>query len=675
MSRSVQIAIGALVLWCIATCHGTAWAQARHALVVGNQSYSFSPLANPSNDARAVAAALAQSGFAVEIVEDADQATLRTALQKLRAAVQPGDIALFYYAGHGVQFGGANYFLPVDIDIDAPARLPTRSVSAAEVLEVMGEARPGITIMILDACRENPFPEFEEAFGDGLATLEPSSTEGLIAFATSPGGVAVDGDGANSPFTSALVSTLVLPGLEIFDVFREVRARVREATNALQIPTINASLERRFYFRPPSSVELQAPAAGAPTLASVSWREIHDSQDPADFATHLRLFPNHETSAEAAQRRADLLAQGARARPISFTRTGPIDIPDGIGSLMTPCDQVAADGQDQMRIAQPVRFGLINTPLAIRACIVALGEDPSNPRLTFQLARALDAAERYVEARHFYIRAGSAGYGAALASLAYMYLAERGVARDEKLSAELYRKAALAGNLRGMVGIARAYRNGWGVPPSHAEARRWLELAASHWWPAALDNLALYYREGLGVGVDLRRAFELYQQAAGFGHTAAMDNLGTMYALGEFVDQDYTTANAWYQRASDLGNRHGAFHLALHYLRGHGLARDPSQALELFELAASRGYPLAHVEIGTMFERGLGVAQDPEEAGFRYVIASYMGNTKGRRLFTELWPRLSSEQQRRVFDRAGAWLRENGEDQRDPPRDTILGFG
>ena len=675
MSRTLQAVIRALALWCIVTWHGAAWAQARHALVVGNQSYSFAPLENPSNDARAMASALAQSGFEVEVLEDADLATFRAAVEDLRAEVQPGDTALFYYAGHGVQFGGANYLLPTDVDINAPARLPAQSVSAAEVLETMGQGQPGITIMILDACRENPFPEFEEAFGDGLATLEPSSTEGVIAFATSPGGVAVDGDGTNSPFTAALVSTMVLPGLEIFDVFREVRARVRQATNALQIPTINASLERRFYFRPEGGVDLEAAASGALTLASVLWREISESHDPSDFATYLQLFPTGEHRESAARRGAELLASGAQARPISFARADHFGLPKGIESFVTPCDQVAADGQDPMRLAQPVRFGLINTPLAVRACTVALAQEPDSPRLTFQLGRALDAAERYGEARHFYIRAAASGYGAALSSLAYMYLAERGVARDDEVSADLYRRAALAGNLRGMVGIARAYRNGWGVPQSDAEARRWLELAASHWWPAALDNLALHFRKGLGVETDLARAFELYRKAAEFGHTAAMDNLGTMYALGEFVAQDHAMANTWYQRASDLGNRHGAFHLALHYLHGRGLPRDPARALELFELAASRGYPLAHTEIGTMFANGMGVEPDLEEAGFRYLIASRMGNDKARPLLAELWPRLAAERQRRVFDRAKEWLWENADDHRDPPRDTILGFG
>jgi TPR repeat protein len=673
MIKALQLVVGALTLWPILAPQGTVWAQDRHALVVGNQSYSFSPLDNPVSDARAIASVLGQSGFTVDVVEDTDLAGFRVAIDRLRDEIEPGDVALFYYAGHGVQFGKANYLLPVDVLIEEPRALPAQSVAAGEVLHRIAEARPGITIMILDACRENPFPKFQDSFADGLATLEPSASEGLIAFATAPGGVAVDGDGANSPFTSALVSTLVLPGLEIFDVFREVRARVRRATNALQIPTVNASLEHRFYFRPQSSVS--RPIAGMPTLPAVLWREIRDSKDPSDFATYLRLFPGGEHGREAAQLQGELLAAGARPHPILFARSSNPGVPNGIGSLITACDQVSADDQDPMRIAPPVRFSLINTPLAIRACTEALAEDPDNPRLVFQLGRALDAAQRYNDAWHFYAKAAKAGYGAALSSLAYMYLTQRGVPHDVRISAELYRRAALRGDLRGMVGIARAYRNGWGVPQSNAEARQWLELAASHWWPAALDNLALHYRSGLGVDTDYRRAFELYSKAADLGHAAAMDNLGTMYSLGEFVDQDDAKANDWYRRASDLGNRHGAFHLALHYLQGRGVDPDPRRALELFELAASRGYPLAHTEIGTMFAQGIGVQRDLEEAFFRYSIASRMGNEKAARLLSQLAPQLSVEQTQRLQMRTEDWLRENADDQSNPPRDTVLGFG
>jgi TPR repeat protein len=675
MIKALQFVVSSLTLWLILALEGVVGAQERHALIIGNQTYSFSPLDNPISDARAIASVLGQAGFTVDVVEDADLASFAVAIHRLRAEIEPGDTALFYYAGHGVQFGQANYLLPIDVQVGDPGALPAQSIAAADVLRIMTEARPGITIMILDACRENPFPEFQDSFADGLATLEPSTTEGLIAFATAPGGVAVDGDGANSPFTSALVSTLVLPGLEIFDVFREVRARVRRATNALQIPTVNASLEQRFYFRPKSSVSLPPTTAGMPTLASVLWREISDSKDPSDFAAYLRLFPGGEHRQEAARLRGDLLATGARPRPITFGSQNTLGVPNGIGSLITACDQVSADDQDPMRIAAPVRFSLINTPLAIRTCTEALAEDPENPRLVFQLARSLDAAQRYYEAWHFYTKAAKAGYGAALSSLAYMYLTQRGVPPDEQVSAELYRRAALGGNLRAMVGIARAYRNGWGVPQSDAEARQWLELAASHSWPAALDNLALHYRKGLGVETDHQRAFELYSKAAEFGHTAAMDNLGTMYALGEFVGRDYARANAWYRRASDLGNRHGAFHLALHYLLGRGVEPDPMRAFELFELAASRGYPLAHTEIGMMFAEGTGVQRDLEEAFFRYLIASRMGNDKAERLLSNLAPHLSAEQTQRLQSRADDWLRENADDQSDPPRDTVLGFG
>jgi uncharacterized protein len=639
-------------------------AAARHALVIGNGAYSFAPLDNPRNDARAIAGVLSELGFEVDLLEDASLAQFLAGVQRLHAELAEGDTALFYYAGHGVQYRGINYLLPTDIQLRSPDQLPDHAPSLNQIMAELQQTKLGIMIVILDACRNNPFGAFADAFGNGLASVERGASESLIAYATAAGEAALDGVGGNSPFTAALVTALGRPNLEIFALFRLVRGRVREATDGLQLPWISGSLEHEFYFNGPQAEASKSPAApaesGAITVASVLWNEIRSSNDPADFDAFLRVFPSSPMAGAAADRRQLLVRRGAEPHPLSLPAPAAAALAGSLESYVRPCDLVAADDQDPLRVAPAVRTGLVNTRLAIRTCAQDLAREPDSPRLAFQLGRSLDIAERFDAARHFYQQAATAGYGAAYSNLAYMYLTGRGVARDQRRSADDYRQAALRGNDRGRVGIARAYREGWGVPQSFVHARSWLELSVSNYWPNAMDNLALYYREGLGVAPDLAKAFDLYQRAADLGQTAAMDNLGMMYAQGESVAKDPVEANRWFEKASDLGNRHGAFHLGLAYLNGSGVARDPAEALRLLELAAARDYPRAETEIGTMYRAGLGVAADPAEALFRYRIAGAMGDDKGKRLLAELLPEVPPATAAVTQARAEQWLRLNG---------------
>jgi TPR repeat protein len=669
LGRATIVAAGRIsLLALVVVISAAAWqatnAAARHALVVGNGAYGFAPLDNPRNDARAVASVLSELGFDVLLLEDATLAQFEAGVQRLQASLAQGDSALFYYAGHGVQYRGINYLLPTDIRLHSPDQLPREAPSVNQIMTEIQQAKVGITIVILDACRNNPFGAFADAFGNGLASVERGSSESLIAYATAAGEAALDGAGGNSPFTAALVTALERPNLEIFDLFRQVRGRVREATDGLQLPWISGSLEHEFYFNRPDQriAEPQPPPAqsGAITVASVLWNEIRNSNDPADFDAFVRTFPSSPMAGAAAGRRQLLVRRGAEPHPQSPPSPAAPPLAGSLESYIRPCDLVAADDQDPLRVAPAIRTGLVNTRLAIRTCAQDLAREPDNPRLLFQLGRALDIAERFDEARHFYERAAAAGYGAAFSNLAYMYLTARGVARDDVRSAEDYRQAALRGNDRGRVGIARAYREGWGVPRSYVHARSWLELSVSNYWPNAMDNLALYYREGLGVPKDLAKAFDLYQRAADLGQTAAMDNLGMMYAQGEYVAKDPVEANRWFKKASDLGNRHGAFHLGLAYLNGIGVAQDGAEALRLLELAAARGYPRAETEIGTMYRAGLGVAADPAEALFRYRIASAMGDDKGKRLLGQLLPEVPPAVAAVTQARAEEWLRLNG---------------
>lgn len=226
-------------------------AEARHALIIGNANYKFAPLKNPANDARAVAQALKAVGFDVTLKTDASWREMRRSIIDFGSQLKRGGIGLFYYAGHAVQIQGANYLIPIGAAIDSEEHVPAESISLELVMAHVGGAHNRLNIVILDACRNNPFGTSFRSVKGGLAqTSAPPGT--YIAYATAPGQVAIDGRGKNSVFTESLVRWLTSPGLRIEDVFKRIRIRVFAVSAGRQMPWTSSSITSDFYFVPQS---------------------------------------------------------------------------------------------------------------------------------------------------------------------------------------------------------------------------------------------------------------------------------------------------------------------------------------------------------------------------------------------------------------------------------------
>ncbi len=234
----------------------------RVALVIGNASYKNGPLKNPVNDARAMAAALRNLGFEVLTAENASRKTMLQKLREYRDTLRPDSVGLFYYAGHGVQVKGQNYLIPIDASVRSEAEVDEESVNLSYLLDRLEEARNSINIVILDACRDNPFARSFRSASRGLAQVDaPTGT--LIAYSTAPGRTASDGDGANGTYTEEMLRVLKTPGLKVEDVLKRVRAGVVQRTNGLQTPWDASSLIGDFYFIPAATA---GPPAGAPPV-------------------------------------------------------------------------------------------------------------------------------------------------------------------------------------------------------------------------------------------------------------------------------------------------------------------------------------------------------------------------------------------------------------------------
>ncbi|MEZ5710527.1 MAG: caspase family protein [Blastomonas sp.] len=223
----------------------------RYALVIGNGAYtSLGPLANPANDAQLMAERLRQAGFVVDLRLEADQKTMKRAIsefgQRLSSAGS-NTTGLFYFAGHGLQFRGRNYLIPVDSVIKSDADIDIESVPADSVLFQMEEAQAGTTIVILDACRNTPIFRSMRNAAVGLAGMDAPNGS-FISYSTAPGDVALDGEGDNSPFAAALARQLLQPNQPIEALFRNVRKEVLKETDGQQTPWDSSSLLDTFVF-------------------------------------------------------------------------------------------------------------------------------------------------------------------------------------------------------------------------------------------------------------------------------------------------------------------------------------------------------------------------------------------------------------------------------------------
>ena len=237
----------------------------RVALVIGNSSYKSAPLKNPANDAADIAKTLRGLGFQVTLKQNQSRESMAQAIREFGNQLKRGGTGLFYYAGHGMQVKGKNFLIPVDSDIQSEDEVPYRGIDANELLAKMESARNRVNIVILDACRNNPFARSFRSSAQGLAQMDaPVGT--LVAFATAPGSVAADGTGRNGLYTQHLLASLNKPGLKIEDVFKRVRVGVRQGSRGKQIPWENTSLEGDFYFKPgkpgeaPTQLATLAPA-------------------------------------------------------------------------------------------------------------------------------------------------------------------------------------------------------------------------------------------------------------------------------------------------------------------------------------------------------------------------------------------------------------------------------
>lgn len=297
----------------------------RAALIFGNSAYPDMPLGNPANDANAIAAELQRLGFSVDLQIDTRRTAMEESIRRYSASLaRTHAVGLFYFAGHGLQLDWRNFLVPVDARLDRADDVPRQTIDLGNLLNGLGKAGNPMNIVVLDACRDNPFGS-EHKTGKGLSQMDaPIGT--LLAYATAPGNVASDGTGRNGLYTENLLREMVTPEARIEDVFKRVRLAVRRSSQGQQIPWESTSLEEDFYFIPPAEMRKRSQDELDRRFAEelALWEKAEKAGEPGPLVAYLKTYPSGRFS-ELAQTMLDRLmaSQGEKKIRIANAANNP----------------------------------------------------------------------------------------------------------------------------------------------------------------------------------------------------------------------------------------------------------------------------------------------------------------------------------------------------------------
>jgi uncharacterized caspase-like protein len=427
-------------------------AERRVALVVGNSAYANAPLLrNPRNDASDMAAALKKLGFDVILGLDLDQQSFARMIEQYAQRLDGADVGLFYYAGHGLQINDKNYLVSTNAKLDNEFLVSSESIELDSVVRLM-ESKTAVNIVFLDACRNDPLADNlrrslvamnrSADLGRGLARIQPSGRDTLVAFAAAPGQEAADGRQRNSPFTGSLIKHLPTPGLEVSVMLKQVAADVRRETNNAQRPQQLSDMSRTFYFAPAATavaanvpaqkVEVKAPAV--PSLPGVDdraleiafWNAAQAANECEAMQDYVRRFPNGNfvTLAELAERRLcakgrriDVVAAPSGATPQPEPQAPPAPPPAQAVALPSPQPPSPQPPAPQPLSAEPPQ-----TQTAILAPAGATPEDPIDPSVVRDIQSQLirlgcvqgEASGQWEASTQAALRAFNSGAGTSL---------------------------------------------------------------------------------------------------------------------------------------------------------------------------------------------------------------------------------------------------------------------
>ncbi|MDR3683857.1 MAG: caspase family protein [Geothrix sp.] len=645
----------------------------RVALVIGNGAYRESPLRNPVNDAKAMASALRACGFQVDLILDAGRKQMLDAVRGFGQKLGAGGVGLFYYAGHGMAVRGANYLIPVGADIATEEDVQSEGLDANTVVARMDTAKNRLNLLILDACRNNPFARSFRGGSRGLAQMEaPSGT--FIAFATAPGATAADGDGANGLYTQQLLKTLREPGLKVEEVFKKVRIGVKQASHDQQVPWDSSSLTGDFYFQPGTA---PVPADPGPRVQDDRARGMFEK----GLAYHRgQGLPRNDSEALLQfLQAADLGYAPAMAylgRMYTFGWGTPVQVRKALEYFQKAAeagDPLGQNGMGFMYLRGVPEAGIEKDPRqAFRwfqlAAEQGLGIALKNVADAYRLGqgvtpdqgRAVLYARRAQEAL---VKAADSGDVDAMAWLANLLETGPEAARDLDLAASWYRKAAEQGDAMAQRSLSLMFLAGRGVAKDEAQAATWMRRAAEQGNAQAQNDLGAMCAKGLGLAKSEEQAVLWYRQAAEQGEVHAQYNLGTMLAGGRGVAKSEEQAALWFRKAAEQGLADAQNNLGVLCQSGRGVAKDEAQAVAWYRKAAEQGHMYAQNNLGAMYKTGRGVAADDGLAVIWYRKSAEQGYLQAQ--YNLGWCCAHGVGTPKDLEQAAVWLKKSADQGND----------
>lgn len=499
---------------------------ARVALVIGNAAYVDSPLRNPVNDARAMAAKLKGLSFEVIARENLKVKDIGKTLQAFQSRIKPGDEALFFYAGHGLQVKGTNYLPAVDAEIGSEQDVPLQSINVTTILDLLEESKAGVKLVFLDACRNNPYSRSFRSSATGLSKVGNAPSGTLISFATRPGSVAADGTGQNGLYTEVLLRYIATPNQPIEQMLKKVASGVEQTSQGKQEPWIEGSIKGDFFFiTGPVTIVQQNTTPASLDPETEAWTAARESNSPSIVELYLREYPTGRYASPAKILLAKLKEQNRTNTGTSTSSTND------------------------------------NKPVVVSTNSSSTGSEDANMTTNQMVNRGYNYANGIngspkddVEAVRWYQKAADLNNHYGMRNLGWMYAVGRGVPRNESEAVRWYQKAADAGNTAAMVNLGEMYRDGRGITQSDREAARWYQKAAELGNGIGMDNFGVMLRDGRGVGQDDREAVRWFQKAAAAGEPYSMNNLAWMYEQGRGIEQSNQLALMWYDKAIAAGH-------------------------------------------------------------------------------------------------------------------------
>lgn len=496
--------------------------QKRVALIMGISNYTHATqLPNPVQDATKLASVLSNLGFDVTLRTNLGINDMRSEVRNFANKADTAEVALVYFAGHGIEMSGKNYLIPNDAELRRDRDLEHEALTLNLVSNAL-EGAKRLRIIMLDACRNNPFSAQMKLSGNrtrsvsrGLAAVEPVG-DSLIVYASKHGTVAEDGEGSNSPFAEALVKTLPTPGLEISLMFRRVRDQVMKATNRRQQPFVYGSISgKEFYFKQSIKIENKV---------------VINNNNP-QITSACSIWPQIATTATKAQVKAFL----SECHEGIFYRLAKARLKELKGSAVATLTTPKVDLSTPKKSHEPAE------DLYLRA------KNYQNGTGGFK--------KDMKKALSIYMQAANQGHAKSMTDVGWMNENGFGTPRNYHVALEWYQKAADKGESMAMNNLGWMYTNGTAVEKNYTKAIHYYKKAIALGEPLSMTNLGWMYETGKGVATNYYEAFKYYKQAADAGDLQGLHNTGWMYAAGRGTKQNYKKGAEAVFKAIRSGNK------------------------------------------------------------------------------------------------------------------------